>query len=238
MSTSDAGVSLRPLTIAIDGPAASGKSTTARLVAARLGYLHIDSGAMYRAMTLAVLRAGIDPADAAAVARVAASSHVSLHVAHGASRVALGTEDVTDAIRQPAVTAAVSAVSRVPAVRGAMVREQRALGSGGGVVMDGRDIGTVVFPDADLKIFMVAGIAERARRRQLELRAAGADTPLAALEREIERRDRMDEEREVSPLRRAPDAVDVDTSVLSIEEQVAFVVGKAEAIIRARSAGG
>jgi cytidylate kinase len=235
MSTRTATGSTRPLTIAIDGPAASGKSTTARLVARRLGYLHIDTGAMYRAMTLQVLRRSVDPSDAAAVGRVAAETRVTLVPADPSAHVLLNGEDVSEAIRRPDVTAAVSAVSRVPAVREVLVREQRALGREGGVVMDGRDIGTVVFPDADMKVFMVAGIEERALRRQRELRAAGIEVPLATLVHEIEARDRQDAGRDVSPLRRAPDAVDVDTSVLSIDEQVAFVVRKAEAIIGARA---
>jgi cytidylate kinase len=236
MSTRNPDNPRRPLTVAIDGPAASGKSTTARLVARRLGYLHIDSGAMYRAVTLKVLRKGVDPSDAEGVGAIAASTHVELVPGEPSARVLLDGEDVSESIRQQEVTAAVSAVSLVGAVRQALVHEQRAMGRYGGVVMDGRDIGTVVFPDADLKIFMVAGITERALRRQRELRAAGSEVALETLARDIEERDRKDEARALSPLRRADDAVLVDTSVLSIDEQVAFVVRKAEEMLATRAA--
>jgi cytidylate kinase len=236
MSTRNPDNHRRPLTVAIDGPAASGKSTTARLVARRLGYLHIDSGAMYRAVTLKVLRMGVDPSDAEGVGAIAASTHVELVPGEPYARVLLDGEDVSESIRQQEVTAAVSAVSLVGPVRQALVHEQRAMGRHGGVVMDGRDIGTVVFPDADLKIFMVAGITERALRRQRELRAAGSEVALETLARDIEERDRKDEARALSPLRRADDAVLVDTSVLSIDEQVAFVVRKAEEMLATRAA--
>jgi CMP/dCMP kinase len=212
------------LVVAIDGPAASGKSTTARLVAAALGYVHVDTGAMYRALTLKALRQGISPEDQDAVSTIAGSSHVELRVDGGALRVFLDGEDVSEAIRTPAVTNAVSLVSSYPRVRTAMVREQRTMGELGGIVMDGRDIGTVVFPDADVKFFMVAGIEARARRRQLELRARGIEADQAELSQQIAGRDLQDSTREQSPLRRADDAIDVDTSEMTIEEQVAFVV--------------
>ena len=227
-------VTERRLVIAIDGPAASGKSTTARLAAGRLGYVHVDTGAMYRAVTLKVLRAGMAPEDETAVAGLLPGTHVQLTQAVNGLRVLLDGEDVSEAIRTPAVTRAVSAVSSQRPVRDAMVREQRLMGKDGGIVLEGRDIGTVVFPDADLKFFMVAGIRARAQRRQEELATRGEHIALDVLEHEIAERDARDGSRTESPLRRADDAIDIDTSDMSIEEQVTFVVKMAEA----RRAGG
>ena len=221
----------RQLIIAIDGPAGSGKSTTARIVAERLGLLHIDTGAMYRAVTLKVLEAGLKLDDQDAIARLLKSTEVELRQVGTVRRVILDGRDVTDRIRDPDVTRAVSAVSRVRKVREAMVRQQRALGAVSGVVLDGRDIGTVVFPDADLKIFLVASLDKRAERRRTELLESGMDAPLGTLKQEIERRDDLDSSREESPLRRAPDAMELDTSNLTIDEQVELVVNKAKEIL-------
>jgi len=218
----------RKLVIAIDGPAASGKSTTARLVAERLGYMHVDTGAMYRAVTLKVLRSGISLENEGTIARLMESTHVELRSDHGKLAVLLDGEDVTERIRTPEVTRSVSAVSRLKDVRAAMVREQRALGRHGGLVLEGRDIGTVVFPDADCKFFMIAGLEARANRRRKEMEGTGVGADLDQLLREIEERDRLDSTRTESPLRKADDALVVDTSDLSIEEQVEFVVGKVE----------
>lgn len=215
---------MKKLTIAIDGPAASGKSTTARLVAARLGYLHIDTGAMYRAMTLKVLRAGTDPADAGAVAALVPSTRITIAGEADAPSILLDGGDVSGSIRSPEVTRAVSQVSAVAAVRELMVREQRRLAERGGVVLEGRDIGSVVLPSADVKVFLVADARERAGRRRKELLAGGIDVPLEALEAEIRERDRRDSSRELSPLRKADGAVEVDTSSLSVEEQVAAIL--------------
>lgn len=217
-------MSSRKLVIAIDGPAASGKSTTARLVAERLGYLHVDTGAMYRAIALKVLRTGIEPVQRDRVEALMPTTHVALKLKSGALRVYLDGEDVTDAVRTPEVSKAVSPVSGYPEVRRAMVREQRLLGAEGGIVMDGRDIGTVVFPDADLKFFVVAGIEARARRRQEELAGKGTVLPLDAVLIDIQERDARDEGRTESPLRRADDAIDIDTSAMTIEEQVRLVL--------------
>ena len=214
----------RRLVVAIDGPAASGKSTTARLVAQELGYLHVDTGAMYRAVTLKVLRAGVAPGNRNDVGALLATTHVALEERGGRLLVTLDGEDVSDAIRHPDVTRAVSAVSGLRDVRSAMVREQRALGKNGGIVLEGRDIGTVVFPDADVKFFMVAGIASRARRRQQELASTGTELPLETLVREIQERDARDSDREESPLRCADDAIRIDTSELTVEAQVEVVV--------------
>jgi cytidylate kinase len=214
------------LVIAIDGPAASGKSTTARLVADRLGYVHLDTGAMYRAVTLKILRAGINPEDRTAIAELLASTHIELRRSGANLDVYVDGECVTEEIRDPAVTRAVSAVSRHREVRAAMVREQRLMGAGGGIVADGRDIGTVVFPDADLKFFVIANLETRALRREKELAARGVQATREHLAREIRERDELDSAREESPLRRAPDAIEIDTSALTIDDQVDVVVRK------------
>ncbi len=227
----------RRLVIAIDGPAASGKTTTARLASERLGYVHIDTGAMYRAVTLKVLRAGLSPGNSEGVASLLATTHVGLTRTAGGLRVMLDGEDVTEAIRTPVVTRAVSAVSSQRKVRDAMVREQRAMGKDGGIVLEGRDIGTVVFPDADLKFFMVAGIRSRALRRHKELADRGENIPPDFLEREIAERDAHDASRAESPLRRADDAIEIDTSDLSIDEQVELVVETAKKMIMKREGG-
>ncbi len=220
--------------IAIDGPAASGKSTTARLVAERLGYLHVDTGAMYRAVALKVLRQRIGVHERERIAALMSATSVALKLRDGASRVLLDGEDVTDAIRTPEVSKGVSPVSSYPEVRRAMVREQRFLGAEGGIVMDGRDIGTVVFPEADLKFYMVAGIEARARRRQKELAVKGTDLPLDAVLKDIQERDSRDAGRAVSPLRRADDAIEIDTSVMTIEEQVLLVLEKVSGKVQER----
>jgi cytidylate kinase len=220
---------LRKLVIAIDGPAASGKSTTAGLVAERLGYLHVDTGAMYRAVALKVLRQAIGVHERERIAALMPTTHVVLKLRNGSLRVMLDGEDVTDAIRTPEVSKAVSPVSGYPEVRRAMVREQRLLGAEGGIVMDGRDIGTIVFPDADLKFFMVAALEARALRRQKELAVAGTDLPLDAVLKDIQERDSRDAGRAVSPLRRADDAIEIDTSAMTIEEQVRLVLEQVSA---------
>ena len=224
----------KKLVIAIDGPAASGKSTTAKRVARRMGYLHVDTGAMYRAVTLKVLREGIDPWDEPRVADVARHTKIEFRRVHSGLRLLLDGDDVTEEIRSVEVTQAVSRVSCIPAVRAALVAMQQKLGSRGGIVLEGRDIGTVVFPDADLKIFMIADLDERAKRRHKELRARGESADSKELKEEIRRRDQLDSTRKESPLRKAPDAIEVDTSSLTVEEQVEFVVRKAKEILRKR----
>jgi CMP/dCMP kinase len=217
-------LSLKSIVIAIDGPAASGKSTTAKLVAERLGFLHLDTGAMYRAMTLKVLQAGVDPQDGDTVARLVDQTQIELRREGKAMRVLLDGKDVTEAIRTVEVTRAVSAVSSHRTVRQAMVREQRKMAKAGNVVAEGRDIGTVVFPQADLKFFVIAGIEARAGRRQKDLHRQGVETDLNELERAIRERDALDSSREESPLRKADDAIELDTSDMTIDQQVEFVV--------------
>ncbi|MEK6649805.1 MAG: (d)CMP kinase [Bacteroidota bacterium] len=226
---------MKALVIAIDGPAASGKSTTAKLVARALGYLHIDTGAMYRAVTLKVLNHGVDPENEAAVIHVARSTTIELKPGPDGNIVLLDGDDVSAAIRQPDVTRHVSAVSSYQAVRDVMVMAQRRLAAHGGAVLEGRDIGTVVLPEADLKVYMIADVQSRARRRQRDLAAAGIETEAEALVDEIQERDRKDSTRSASPLRKADDAVEVDTSDLTIDEQVASIVTKAQEILKRRT---
>jgi len=211
--------------VTIDGPAGSGKSTTARAVAERLGYLYLDTGAMYRAVALAFLRAEAEPTDEAA-ATVLPAMTVDVAYENDAMHVYLNGEDVSDRIRTAEVGDMASRVSTLRAVREKMVDEQRRIGrkrnaQEGGVVLDGRDTGTVVFPDADVKIFMTADSLERARRRRSEY---SEDVSLEAVHQEIQERDRLDRERDIAPLRQADDAQVVDTTACTFEEQVDFVV--------------
>lgn len=213
--------------IAIDGPAGSGKSTIARAVALKLGYTYIDTGAMYRAITFKAMNNGVGVTDPVNLTRLAEETKIELlykPVPGGTQlHLILDGSDVSDAIRSPEVTANVSAVAAVAGVRAALVRLQQHLASGGGVVMDGRDIGTVVLPDAELKIFLTATVDERARRRFLEMSAKGLAVDPDEIKRQIEERDKFDSCREVDPLRRAPEAVLLDTTGMTI----AAVVDKA-----------
>jgi CMP/dCMP kinase len=209
-----------PRTIAVDGPAGAGKSTIGALIAERLGYLFLDTGAMYRAVSLAALRREVSPDDDETLARLAREVRITIGpptVRDGrAYTVLLDGADVTWDIRSAEVDRVVSQVARVPKVRDAMVEQQRALASRGRVVMVGRDIGTVVLPAAERKIFLTASAAERAKRREEELRARGEVRPRQELLQEILRRDRLDSERTVAPLRAADDAVVVQTDGLSV----------------------
>lgn len=217
--------------IAIDGPAASGKSTTAKRVAESLRYIHIDTGAMYRAVTLYCLDCGISPEDRDKIVKAAKNCKIRFEDQSGRQHVFLNGADVTERIRSKEVTSAVSAVSAIADVRALMVREQRRLSAEGGVVLDGRDIGTVVLPDAELKIFMLADSRTRAGRRLAELKAQGLEGDLDETLRDIERRDNYDSSRAVSPLAKAEDAIVVDTTMLSIDEQVHVILSHAERLI-------
>ena len=190
---------------------------------------------MYRAMTLKVLRAGISPADREGIERILPATHVAFRREGNLTRVLLDGRDVSAEIRSPEVTRAVSMVSRHRAVREAMVREQRQMGSEGGIVLEGRDIGTVVFPDADLKFFLVAGIEARARRRAEELKGRGDPPDLGGLIEEIRERDTLDSTRAESPLKKADDAIEIDTSDLTIEEQVRAVVDRVRRVGEGRA---
>ena len=224
----------KKIRIAIDGPAASGKSTTARLLSKKLGYLYIDTGAMYRAATLAVLRAGIDVQDEQAVERCVRENKITLRIKNGEQRTYLNDEDVSDLIRTPEINNVISIISSYPKVRQILIEQQRALAKEGGIVMDGRDIGTVVLPDAELKVFLVAGLEERARRRQKDLKKQGIHLSLEEIKDEIARRDKLDSERDVSPLRKAPDARELDTTNLTVEQQVEIIYNWAQEILKAR----
>jgi CMP/dCMP kinase len=223
----------KPIIVAIDGPAASGKSTTARILAGRLGYTYIDTGAMYRSVTLRVLREGLID-DFRKDESMIADLLRTITIGFSGDRVLLDGEDVSEAIRENQVSREVSFISSLKPVRDKLKELQQEMGRARGVVMDGRDIGTVIFPDAELKIFLVADPRERAKRRhaELSLKANGAAVPsVEALEAEIVQRDREDEERTHAPLKRHPDAVVVDTSELTIDEQVGFVYDLAMKII-------
>jgi CMP/dCMP kinase len=205
--------------IAIDGPAGAGKSTTARRVAEHLGYVYIDTGAMYRALSIAVLRLSCPMTDTD-LGKLAAECDIRLEPSNTAQRVLLNGEDVTLAIRQADVTAIVSQISTFPSVRQALVKRQREIGESGGVVMDGRDIGSVVFPHAEVKVFLVAGVDERVRRRLLEAQARGEQITESQVRQQIVSRDEIDSSRQESPLIKAPGAVEIDTTSCTIDQQV------------------
>ena len=215
--------------VAIDGPAGSGKSTTARRVAERMGWLYLDTGAMYRAVGLAFLEAELPLSDEAA-ASLLPDVTVDLIPTPEGPRIVLNQEDVSGQIRTPEVSQAASRVATLGAVRTKLVDAQRRIArreveAGGGVVLEGRDIGTVVFPDADVKIFLTADLVARAQRRHAELARRDGDTPaLDAVSEELAVRDRRDAERALAPLRPAADAVHLDTTALAIGEQVERVL--------------
>ena len=224
--------------VTIDGPAGSGKSTTARAVADRMDFVYLDTGAMYRALALAFLRADADPT-AEAAAGLLPSVRVDIRYIGDEMRVELDGDDVSGAIRTGDVGTMASQISALPAVREKLLGTQRRVGRAqaaqhGGAVLDGRDTGTVVFPDADLKIFMVADPRERARRRFEEYRRQGESVTFEEVLEEIEARDEADRSRDIAPLKRADDAVELDTTSRTIEEQVDAVV---EHIEKARPAG-
>ena len=214
---------MKKIIIALDGPAGSGKTTTAKLVAGNLGFLYIDTGAMYRAVTLACIREKIE-IDEINICNLMLRTSIDLKNSPGGQRTLLNGEDVSDEIRLPAVTGLVSPVSAVACVRTKLVDMQRALGNRGDVILDGRDIGTVVFPDADLKVFLIASADARAKRRALELSLKGIESSVDVIRQQIADRDNYDSSRSNSPLRKADDAIELDTSDLSIEQQVDIIV--------------
>jgi cytidylate kinase len=212
------------LIIAIDGPVGSGKSTLACRVAEFMGYVYIDTGAMYRAIALKALRNHVPMEDSQALENLARGTRIDLRVQDGTQRVLLDGEDVTAEIRTPDVSQASSKIAVVPGVRHVLVAEQRRAGERGGVVMEGRDIGSVVFPDAGLKIFLTASPEVRAERRWHEHQVKGDPIDLARTLEEIHERDRRDQERSTSPLVRPPDAVVVDSTAMEPEEVARLVV--------------
>ena len=218
---------LTPLVIAIDGPAGAGKSTVAQKVAARLGLNYVDSGATYRAAALKVLRSGISPDDEQAVARLIAQTDIRITTKGLQFRVLLDGQDVMEGIRTPDVTLAAAKVSRLPEVRAKLVAAQRSCAVGRGVVMEGRDIGTVVFPDAALKVFLRADPVERARRRLKQDSKKGRSATLEQTADEIARRDKLDAERKISPLVAAADAYQIDSTNLLADQVVEQILGLA-----------
>ncbi|KKE79445.1 (d)CMP kinase [Oceanobacillus caeni] len=208
------------IAVAIDGPAAAGKSTVAKIVAEKLSYIYIDTGAMYRALTLKALKQQLDLKNESKIEELLLHTIIELNQKENRQIVLLDGEDVTEEIRNQEVTNYVSYIAKIPTVREQMVLRQQKLAENRGVVMDGRDIGTHVLPDAEVKIFLIASVEERAMRRYEENKRRGIFTDLEELKEDIKKRDEMDMNREVSPLIKADDAVEVDTTSLTIDEVV------------------
>lgn len=218
--------------IAIDGPSGAGKSTLAKRLAKELEFVYLDTGAMYRALALKVLRQGIDLADDARLAELIGSTGIDLNENCGKMEVLLDGADVAAEIRTPEVSQMASKVSALRAVRARMLELQRAMGRRGNVVAEGRDIGTVIFPEAEVKIFLEASVSERARRRYDELIASGRAVDLVETLREIEERDKRDSERDVAPLRKAEDALMIDSSRVTADEVAALVLAHVQNKLR------
>ena len=214
---------MKKLVVAIDGPAGAGKSTIAKLAAEKLGYAYIDTGAMYRSVAWKFLQTG-EAFDEVFISKLSQEMVIEFKPEARVNRVFVDGTEVTAAIRSAEVTANVSRVAAIGAVREAMVDQQRRMGEAGGVLMDGRDIGTVVFPNADVKIFLTATVEERAMRRYKELVAKGEQVDLTQLQADIASRDKQDMEREISPLRQAEDAIYLDTSDMNIDEVTAYIL--------------
>ena len=211
---------MKKIQVAIDGPASAGKSTVAKIVAKKLHFIYCDTGAMYRSVTFAALKNHIKLDDDQALKELLKTIEIRFVPAEPEQRVLVNDEEVTQAIRTPEITNNVSLVSAQPSVRAELTKRQQEIAEAGGIVMDGRDIGTTVLPNAEVKIFLVASVHERAVRRFKENQTKGIDTPLDVLEKEIEERDYKDSHREISPLTQAKDAVLVDTTSLTIDQVV------------------
>lgn len=220
----------KKISIAIDGPAAAGKSTVAKIVAKDLSYIYIDTGAMYRALTYVSLKNEVDIQEENEVATLLSSLRIELTRDESGQKVSVNGEDVTEIIRSNEVTNNVSIIAKHPKVREEMVARQREMAVGGGVVMDGRDIGTHVLPQAELKVFLKASVDERAKRRYEENIQKGFESDLEQLKEDIRKRDKIDSEREVAPLKKADDAIEIDTTSLSIEQ----VANKIKELIEGR----
>jgi len=218
--------------IAIDGPAGSGKSTTAKILAARLGYSYLDTGAMYRALTHFALKNNISPSDSTKLSALAKKLPIEFKTDAEVNRVFINGEEVTDAIRSPEVTRYVSEVSAHQGVRKAMVAKQKQMGKNGSIVAEGRDTTTVVFTDADLKIYLSASVKERAGRRLLDMTKMGISTNLEEQIADIERRDAYDSQRRHSPLKKAKDAFTVDTTDMTVEDQVDYIISLMRSVLK------
>lgn len=216
------------MVIAIDGPAGSGKSSTAKLVAQKLAFGHLDTGAMYRAITLKCLRNGISYKDIDSLEECVKQTSIAFTGTPPAMKVWMDDEDVSEAIRSDEVTKKVSDYCKPPVVRDEMVSQQRTIGKSASVVCEGRDIGTVVFPEAELKIYMIASEVERARRRQKDFEKIGVTKSLDELIEDIRARDQKDSTRKLSPLCKAEDALELDTTSMTLDEQVDYIVNKAK----------
>ncbi|MFJ7637032.1 (d)CMP kinase [Peribacillus sp. NPDC097264] len=208
----------KKLSVAIDGPAAAGKSTVAKIVAEKFNYIYVDTGAMYRSLTYKALNHGVALNDENALFNMLIDTDISLRPSEAGQLVFVDNEDVTAQIRNNEVTGSVSEVAKHRSIREEMVRRQQMFGENGGVVMDGRDIGTHVLPNAEVKVFLIASVDERAQRRHQENLLKGFPSDIEILKEEIATRDKLDSEREVSPLKKAEDAVEIDTTSLSIQE--------------------
>ena len=212
---------MKTINIAIDGPAGAGKSTIAKMVSAKLGYIYVDTGALYRTVALYITENNIADED---IEKSLAKADVSLRFVDGAQRVFLGDRDVSDLIRTPAISMAASRTSAIPAVRAYLFETQQKIARENNIIMDGRDIGTVVLPNADVKVYLTASVEERAMRRFKELMGKGMDLSLEQIEKDIEERDYRDMHREIAPLKQAEDAVYIDSSDMSIDEVKAAII--------------
>ena len=223
---------MKAIQIAIDGPASSGKSTVAKIIAKNLGYTYLDTGAMYRCATYLALKNDLTAQDVSSLLSELAAHPISFgKAADGSQKVFLGDCDVTLAIRQHDVTNNVSWVSALPEIRAELVAQQQRIATKGGIVMDGRDIGTTVFPDAELKIFVTASAEVRAQRRFDELKSKGQEASYDEILHNVKQRDYLDQNREVSPLRQASDAILLDNSTLTIEEQKAWLINQFNRVV-------
>jgi CMP/dCMP kinase len=211
--------------VTVDGPAGSGKSTVGRLLAQRLSYVYLDTGALYRAIALKIRMASLSPDNREKIAALCGSTIIALRERDGATRIVLDGEDVTELIRTPEISMLASTISALPEVRGALLSVQRDSARDGGVVAEGRDMGTIVFPGADVKFFLTASAGERSRRRWLELTDRGHEVTLEEVLRDVVQRDRQDSEREIAPLRPSDDGVLVDSTGKTIDEVVEEMLG-------------
>lgn len=219
---------MKKISIAIDGPAGAGKSTVARMLAQRLGYVYLDTGALYRTIAIAAKEAGIASDDAAGLKALCARSKIRLVREGHIEYVELNGRKVGNEIRTPEIGRLSSDVSKIPEVRAALLNLQRGLAKEGGVVMEGRDIGTVVLPNAELKFFLSASVDERARRRWKELQERGEKVPLQQIKEEVLKRDKQDSERAISPLKKSKEAIEIDTTNHSVDEIVTKMYGIAK----------